>query len=347
MLLGRKMPTLFTAIVFGLLLFSCDAFVCYIGKQRYPSNGYELRWVLPYTSAERCTCDKILFGGSNVDSMEGWKEYLYIDEPFQFVNNDNPASLKKLLDCDIINEKDECTLSTDINCDANAACTNTVGSFTCACNDGYSGDGVTCTDIAECVLDTDNCDANATCTNTIGSFTCTCNTGYSGDGVTCTVQCHTYSTNNYGSNRVQNTNFEYPWPQLPAGTTRFTVFIQGNMDAYIILSPANNGMSDDNPNDVGIPKIVIGGSGNQISGFLCNSNNDWQRFPTPAILSPTEEKEFFIRFVDSNLEIGVAGEAPFMSVSYSNCDVNVKYVGIATGYGGKAEWRYCEHESCC
>ena len=39
---------------------------------------------------------------------------------------------------------DECALGTDI-CDTNAACTNTVGSFTCACNNGYSGDGVTCT----------------------------------------------------------------------------------------------------------------------------------------------------------------------------------------------------------
>jgi hypothetical protein len=39
---------------------------------------------------------------------------------------------------------DECTLGTD-NCDANAACSNTVGSFSCDCNAGYSGDGLTCT----------------------------------------------------------------------------------------------------------------------------------------------------------------------------------------------------------
>ena len=29
-------------------------------------------------------------------------------------------------------------------CDSNATCTNTNGSFTCSCNDGYSGDGMTC-----------------------------------------------------------------------------------------------------------------------------------------------------------------------------------------------------------
>ena len=41
---------------------------------------------------------------------------------------------------------------TDINecvtqspCHASAACTNTLGSFTCACYRGYSGDGTTCT----------------------------------------------------------------------------------------------------------------------------------------------------------------------------------------------------------
>ena len=44
-------------------------------------------------------------------------------------------------------------LTTDINecdqnmhnCDVNAICMNTNGSFTCSCNDGYTGDGMTCT----------------------------------------------------------------------------------------------------------------------------------------------------------------------------------------------------------
>jgi hypothetical protein len=31
------------------------------------------------------------------------------------------------------------------NCDENAVCTNNVGSFTCACKNGFTGDGTSCT----------------------------------------------------------------------------------------------------------------------------------------------------------------------------------------------------------
>ena len=37
----------------------------------------------------------------------------------------------------------ECVLETH-NCDVNAECRNTIGSFNCSCNTGYSGDGVNC-----------------------------------------------------------------------------------------------------------------------------------------------------------------------------------------------------------
>jgi len=44
---------------------------------------------------------------------------------------------------------DECATNTD-NCNDNATCTNTEGSFDCACNEYWQGDGTTCTDIDEC-----------------------------------------------------------------------------------------------------------------------------------------------------------------------------------------------------
>ena len=34
-------------------------------------------------------------------------------------------------------------------CHANATCMNTLGSFTCACDDNFSGDGFNCTRICE------------------------------------------------------------------------------------------------------------------------------------------------------------------------------------------------------
>ena len=42
-----------------------------------------------------------------------------------------------------ISDIDECEGPSP--CDENAQCTNTIGSFTCDCNEGYSGDGMTCT----------------------------------------------------------------------------------------------------------------------------------------------------------------------------------------------------------
>ena len=62
-------------------------------------------------------------------------------------------------------EFDECLNDDDNDCDANADCTNTVGSFECACKNGFSGDGVQCDDIDECDTETDNCHDLATCTN--------------------------------------------------------------------------------------------------------------------------------------------------------------------------------------
>ena len=40
---------------------------------------------------------------------------------------------------------DECVQQSP--CDQNATCTNTPGSFTCVCNEGYTGDGTTCTGV--------------------------------------------------------------------------------------------------------------------------------------------------------------------------------------------------------
>ena len=76
----------------------------------------------------------------------------------------------------------ECTANTD-NCDADASCSNTAGSFECTCNSGFTGDGVA----ASCVRDPawsdwsscDGCDDN--CNNCSQTRTCT----PGGDGAQC------------------------------------------------------------------------------------------------------------------------------------------------------------------
>ena len=97
---------------------------------------------------------------------------------------------------------DECSGGSN-PCDPNAICTNTDGSFTCACTDGFTGHGDSCTgektlvyiqclvyisfhaDIDECSADSSVCDSNANCMNVAGRFICNCNQGYTGDGNTC------------------------------------------------------------------------------------------------------------------------------------------------------------------
>ncbi|MFY1831986.1 FG-GAP-like repeat-containing protein [Myxococcus fulvus] len=72
---------------------------------------------------------------------------------------------------------DECAAGTD-NCNENATCTNIGGSFTCACNAGYEGDGVTCTNIDECAANP--CLNGGTCTDGVNSYTCACAPTYEG-----------------------------------------------------------------------------------------------------------------------------------------------------------------------
>lgn len=50
----------------------------------------------------------------------------------------------------IFSDLNECILNID-NCDQNAYCNNSLGSFTCTCNDGYTGNGVTCTGANEMI----------------------------------------------------------------------------------------------------------------------------------------------------------------------------------------------------
>ena len=72
---------------------------------------------------------------------------------------------------------DECL---DNPCHADATCTDTEGSYDCACNEGFEGDGTECVAVDPCSIAA--CDEHATCTD----GACVCNNGYEGDGESCT-----------------------------------------------------------------------------------------------------------------------------------------------------------------
>jgi EGF domain len=73
----------------------------------------------------------------------------------------------------------------DLECGEDAHCEELEGEPTCVCDDGYDGDGQTCTDVDECEDGLDECDDNASCTNTVGSYDCECFPGFIGDGLEC------------------------------------------------------------------------------------------------------------------------------------------------------------------
>eukprot|EP00961_Rhodomonas_salina_P126285 1701045-Rhodomonas_salina.1 len=57
------------------------------------------------------------------------------------------AAVLLLVSCSVGDcQSDECALASH-NCDANAQCLDTPGSFRCACNPGYTGNGVRCSDV--------------------------------------------------------------------------------------------------------------------------------------------------------------------------------------------------------
>nr|XP_004665497.1 uromodulin [Jaculus jaculus] len=87
----------------------------------------------------------------------------------------------------ICEDLDECATPETHNCSANSSCVNTLGSYACACPDGFRlTPGLGCTDVDECSeVGLSHCHALATCVNVEGNYSCVCPKGYGGDGWHC------------------------------------------------------------------------------------------------------------------------------------------------------------------
>lgn len=106
---------------------------------------------------------------------------------------------------------DECASPESNECDSNALCTNTEGSYVCRCIKGFEGDGRNCTGKTDLFLNhlfanisykstfmitpflvavapgcSPSCGPNAFCQDDIGVPLCVCSVGYQGDGYNCT-----------------------------------------------------------------------------------------------------------------------------------------------------------------
>lgn len=84
----------------------------------------------------------------------------------------------------IVTDIDECDEKDPKHeCDANAICINTIGSYECECKKGFKGPGRVCADIDECEEGTHDCPApESFCRNTVGWFACVCSDGYRDEG---------------------------------------------------------------------------------------------------------------------------------------------------------------------
>ncbi|RDD36185.1 Latent-transforming growth factor beta-binding protein 1, partial [Trichoplax sp. H2] len=99
-------------------------------------------------------------------------------------------------------------------CYENVTCTDNVApltGYTCgSCPQGYTGDGILCSDFDECASSaTNNC--QQVCVNTIGGYTCDCQSGYqlNADGKTCLDADECFKNSQICGQICTNTNGSY------------------------------------------------------------------------------------------------------------------------------------------
>lgn len=128
-------------------------------------------------------------------------------------------------EADACTDIDECAEGVDNDCDPNAVCANTDGSYECTCGSGYDGDGFTCSPIDECEAAESPCGSGSCVDGDDFGYACECESGYTSDGgdfPTCVDEDECLE-NPCGVGTCSNSKGEYacecPWPWSFSGGT--------------------------------------------------------------------------------------------------------------------------------
>ena len=154
-----------------------------------------------------------------------------------------------------------------IDCDAgdgchdNATCTDGDGSYTCACNDGFTGDGFNCSDYCE----NNTCGDDQICNTLPDTFQCACNNTYEFPvNGSCAVRGSVVQINGLTLNRVYLTDYGDPSSMAYKALAEE---IQSTMLAFLQKS------NETSSSDIYGVKVTSFGNGSVIANMTVASNS--------------------------------------------------------------------------